>query len=124
MLAGRTIVITGAARAGDRGAPSAMALVRAMARRLILGDILEEQGRQTAAEIAASGAQVRFGPLDLEDPASIERFGREIARRRVPSTAWSTTRRSRPMWAGAPFESIDMDLWIASCESISGAPGW
>ena len=76
MLRGRTIVITGAARGLGRALASAAAEAGA---RLVLGDIDTAGGAETAAELAARGASVRFLPVDLGDPASIEAFAVDIA---------------------------------------------
>jgi len=108
MLADRTIVITGAARGVGRAIAVACARHGA---RLILGDVLEDQGRQTASEIAASGASVRFAPLDLEDPASIERFSRGIVDHEGAIHGLVNNAAIATNVGGAPFESIDIDLW-------------
>lgn len=68
-LSGRRIVITGAARGLGRGFAEAAAESGA---RLMLADILEDEGRATAAAIMATGAEVHFHPLDLADPESVE----------------------------------------------------
>ena len=70
MLAGRTIVVTGAARGVGRAIAQACARQGA---RLVLGDILEEPGRLAAAELAKKHP-TRFVPLDLNDPVSISAF--------------------------------------------------
>lgn len=108
MLSGRTIVITGAARGVGRAIAVACARHGA---RLILADILEDQGRRTAEEIAASGAQVRFAPLDLEDPDSIERFGRDISEAEGSIHGLVNNAAIATNVGGAAFESIDMNLW-------------
>ena len=74
-LAGRTIVVTGAARGVGRAIAEACARHGA---KLILCDILEEIGRQAAAELAAAGASARFLSIDLGDPQSIEAFAADI----------------------------------------------
>jgi NAD(P)-dependent dehydrogenase (short-subunit alcohol dehydrogenase family) len=108
MLAGRTIVITGAARGVGRAI--ALACARHGAR-LILADILEDLGRQSASEIAATGGSVRFVRLDLEDPDSIERFGRDIAAHEGAIHGLVNNAAIATKVGGAPFESIEMDLW-------------
>ena len=74
-LAGRTVVITGAARGVGRAIAEACA---AQGAKLILCDILDEAGRQTTAELVAAGAPARFVAIDLADPASIEAFAANI----------------------------------------------
>ena len=80
-LTGRKALVTGGAR--GLGAEMAQALARAGAA-VMIGDVLEEQGRRTAKELSATGATAGF----------------------VPSTSPTTTaglRRSArrwPSWAG------------------------
>lgn len=66
-LTGRKALVTGGAR--GLGAGMATALARAGAA-VMIGDLLEEQGRRTAAEIAESGATTGFVPLDVTDDDS------------------------------------------------------
>src|ERR1700733_10960705 len=103
-LSGRTIVITGAARGVGR------AIARACAEngaRLILGDVLEEQGRESARELSQAGAVARFVPLDLADPASIERFASDIASREGAIHGLVNNAAIATNVGGAAFEEID-----------------
>lgn len=68
-LDGKRLVITGAAR--GLGRAFAEAAVEAGAH-LVIADILEDRGRETAEEIAATGGEVHFQPLDLAKPESID----------------------------------------------------
>lgn len=70
MLAGRTILVTGAAR--GLGAEIARSLA-AKGANLILADIAEDEGRAVAEETGA-----RFIALDLGEPASIEALARTV----------------------------------------------
>jgi NAD(P)-dependent dehydrogenase (short-subunit alcohol dehydrogenase family) len=70
-LAGRTILITGAARGVGRAIAEACAAAGA---RLVLSDVLEDAGRATAAALEA-----RFVPVDLADPASIAALAADVA---------------------------------------------
>lgn len=67
-LENKRIVITGAARGLGRGFAEAALDGGA---RIVIADILEERGRQTADELSAHG-EVSFEPVDLADPSSIE----------------------------------------------------
>ncbi|MCY1417557.1 Pyridoxal 4-dehydrogenase [compost metagenome] len=70
LLAGRRVLVTGGAR--GLGLAFAEAAARAGAR-VVIADILEERVVQSAGELAAQGLDVSGLPLDLADPASIER---------------------------------------------------
>ena len=67
-LADKRILITGAARGLGRGFAEAAADCGA---RLVLADILDDVGRETAAAIEAGGAEAHFRTVDLGDPVSI-----------------------------------------------------
>jgi len=66
-LTGRKALVTGGAR--GLGAGMAEALARAGAS-IMIGDVLEDDGQQTAAAIRESGAAAGFVPLDVTDDAS------------------------------------------------------
>lgn len=76
-LAGRTIVVTGAAR--GLGLAFAEAIVAAKAATVILADVDAEGGEAASAGLRGRGADVRFLAYDQSDPASIEAFGRRLA---------------------------------------------
>jgi len=103
-LAGRHILLTGAAR--GLGAVLARALA-AQGARLILADILEDEGRAVAAELDAA-----FLPLDLGDPESVEALGKAVDARTggilhglVNNGAVATG------IGGVAFEEIGTDSW-------------
>src|SRR5260370_31844591 len=77
MLAGRTIVVTGAARGVGRVIAAAWAAAGA---RLVLAAILEDAGRAVAQELAKTAA-ARFVPIDLAEPDSIAAFARDVGAR-------------------------------------------
>lgn len=66
-LAGRKALVTGGAR--GIGASIAEALAKAGAA-VMIGDILNDLGQQTANAIAKTGAKAGFVPLDVRDDAS------------------------------------------------------
>jgi NAD(P)-dependent dehydrogenase (short-subunit alcohol dehydrogenase family) len=107
MLAGRTVVITGAARGVGRSIAEACGRHGA---RLILADILAERGEQTAAELRKSGLTARFLPVDVGDPSSIERLANDIATREgaihglVNNAAVTNT-------GGPGFDQLEIDAW-------------
>lgn len=108
MLAGRTIVITGAARGVGRAIAEACAQQGA---RLILCDVLEEQGRETAREIAATGVQARFVPVDLAEPEKIAAFASDVARTEGTVHGLVNNAAIATKVGGASFEDIDIGLW-------------
>lgn len=108
MLAGRAIVVTGAARGVGRSI--AEACVRHGAR-VVIGDVLEEQGRATAAEMAAAGASVRFSAVNLADPASIDAFATDIAAREGHVHGLVNNAAIATNVGGMGFEDIAIELW-------------
>jgi NAD(P)-dependent dehydrogenase (short-subunit alcohol dehydrogenase family) len=75
-LENKRIVITGAARGLGRGFAEAALDGGA---RIVIADILEDRGRQTADELSAYG-EVSFEPVDLGDPSSIETLAANVQR--------------------------------------------
>lgn len=67
-LENKRVVITGAARGLGRGFAEAALDGGA---RIVIADILEDRGRQTADDLSSRG-EVSFEPVDLADPASIQ----------------------------------------------------
>jgi NAD(P)-dependent dehydrogenase (short-subunit alcohol dehydrogenase family) len=107
MLAGRTIVVTGAARGVGREIARACAKAGA---RLVLGDILEDGGREVARELA-SVTSARFVPIDLDDPKSIDAFGGDIAAREGKIHGLVNNAAIATNVGGKGFDEIDLDLW-------------
>ena len=107
MLSGRTIVVTGAARGVGR------AIARACARhhaRLVLGDVLEDAGRDAALEFGKL-TQARFVPLDLNDPDSIAGFADDVAQREGEIHGLVNNAAIATGVGGKSFDEIDLDLW-------------
>jgi NAD(P)-dependent dehydrogenase (short-subunit alcohol dehydrogenase family) len=108
MLTGRTIVITGAARGLGHALAEAAAKAGA---RLVLGDIDAVGGAQTASAIAATGASVRFLPVDLGDPASIEAFATDIAAREGALDGLVNNGAIATGIGGPTFDAIEIDTF-------------
>jgi NAD(P)-dependent dehydrogenase (short-subunit alcohol dehydrogenase family) len=107
VLSGRTIVVTGAARGVGR------AIARACARhhaRLVLGDVLEDAGRDAVLEFGKL-TQVRFVPLDLNDPDSIAGFADDVAQREGEIHGLVNNAAIATGVGGKSFDEIDLDLW-------------
>ena len=107
-LAGRTVVVTGAARGVGRAIASECARQGA---RLVLCDVLEELGRETAAALGKSGVQVRFAPVDLADPESIKHFAASVAQQEGSIHGLVNNAAIATQVGGAAFEDIDLGLW-------------
>jgi NAD(P)-dependent dehydrogenase (short-subunit alcohol dehydrogenase family) len=107
VLSGRTIVVTGAARGVGR------AIARACARhhaRLVLGDVLEDAGRDAALELGKL-TQARFVPLDLNHPDSISGFADDIAQHEGEVHGLVNNAAIATQVGGKSFDEIDLDLW-------------
>jgi len=107
MLAGRTIVVTGAARGVGRAIAQACAKAGAA---LVLGDILADGGRAVAQELAKV-TQARFVAVDLNDPDSITAFARDVARHEGEIHGLVNNAAIATNVGGKPFDEIDLDLW-------------
>jgi NAD(P)-dependent dehydrogenase (short-subunit alcohol dehydrogenase family) len=107
MLAGRTIVVTGAARGVGRAIARACAKAGA---RLILGDILEDAGRAVAGELGET-TQARFVPIDLDDPESVSAFARDVGEREGHVHGLVNNAAIATNVGGKAFDEIDLDLW-------------
>jgi NAD(P)-dependent dehydrogenase (short-subunit alcohol dehydrogenase family) len=103
ILANRTILVTGAARGVGRAIAEACAAAGA---RLILADVLEEAGRQTAGALKA-----RFVPVDLADPASITRLAGDIAAHETTLHGLVNNAAIATGIGGPTFDEIAIDTW-------------
>jgi NAD(P)-dependent dehydrogenase (short-subunit alcohol dehydrogenase family) len=108
MLEGRTIVITGAARGVGRAIAQTCLSHGA---RLILGDVLVDQGEQTARELGGSRSGVRFVPIDLGEPQSIELFAADVGRTEGRIDGLVNNAAIATAVGGDPFEKIPIELW-------------
>ena len=108
MLSGRVIVVTGAARGVGRAIAEACARHGA---RLVLADVLADLGRKTADEMAAAGAQVRFVPIDLASPPSIDAFAADIRAHEGRVDGLVNNAAIATDVGGKTFEDIDIALW-------------
>ena len=107
MLSGRTIVVTGAARGVGRAIALACARHHA---RLVLGDVLEDAGRDAALEFGKL-TQARFVRLDLNDPDSIAGFADDVAQREGEIHGLVNNAAIATGVGGKSFDEIDLDLW-------------
>lgn len=111
-LAGRTVLVTGAAR--RIGRVIALTLARAGASVAITYRDSEEAARATAAEIAALGVRSLALPCDIRNPGQV--------RATVQGTLEAFARldllvNNAGMFATAPLESISVEAWDAMFET-------
>jgi NAD(P)-dependent dehydrogenase (short-subunit alcohol dehydrogenase family) len=102
-LAGRTILITGAARGVGRAIAEACAAAGA---RLVLSDVLEDAGRATADALDA-----RFVPVDLADPASIAALAADVAAREGVLHGLVNNAAIATGIGGPTFDEIALETW-------------
>jgi len=100
--------VTGAARGVGRAV--AHACVRHGAK-LVLADVLAELGRKTAAELAATGAAVRFVPVDLADPASVQALADDVRKHEGKLEGLVNNAAIATNVGGKTFDEVEIDLW-------------
>jgi uncharacterized protein (TIGR02996 family) len=102
-LAGRTVLVTGAARGVGRAIAEACAAAGA---RLVLADLLEEQGRETAAALGA-----RFVRVDLAEPESIAALSASIAAQEGVLHGLVNNAAVATGIGGPEYDAIELDTW-------------
>ncbi len=102
------IVVSGAARGLGRSFAAACA---ANGARVVLLDILERLGEQTAEELRATGADARFVPVDIADPTSIDRAARTVRREYGAVHGLVNCAAIATGIGGKTFEEIDIQTW-------------
>jgi NAD(P)-dependent dehydrogenase (short-subunit alcohol dehydrogenase family) len=107
-LAGRTVVVTGAARGVGRAIAAACVAAGA---RLVLADILGDELASTASQLKADGASLRSLPLDLADPRSIAAFAADIAAHEGEVHGLVNNAAIATGIGGPEFDEIDIDVW-------------
>jgi NAD(P)-dependent dehydrogenase (short-subunit alcohol dehydrogenase family) len=107
VLAGRTIVVTGAARGVGRAIARGCAEAGAC---LVLADVLQDAGREVAGELAKM-TEARFVPIDLGDPKSIEAFARDVAQHEGEIDGLVNNAAIATNVGGKSFDEIDLEHW-------------
>jgi NAD(P)-dependent dehydrogenase (short-subunit alcohol dehydrogenase family) len=108
VLAGRVVVVTGAARGVGRVLAEACAAAGA---RVVLADVLADAGRETADAMTAQGHAARFVAVDLADPASVEAFAADIAANEGVVHGLVNNAAIATAIGGPGFEEIELDTW-------------
>ena len=103
ILAGRTILVTGAARGVGRAVAEHCIAAGA---RLILADLLEAEGRATAAALGAS-----FHPVDLACPDSVARLGEAVAAEAGVLHGLVNNAAIATGIGGPEFDTLEIDTW-------------
>ncbi len=107
-LKGHTIVVTGAAR--GLGAVLARAIAAAGAH-VILSDVLEREGTDTAVELMAAGHSARFIHADIGDSQSIARVAAAIRDNEGGVDGLVNCAAIATGIGGKMFDEIDIDTW-------------
>ncbi len=107
-LDGHTIVVTGAARGLGRVLAADLA---ARGARLVLADFLSDEGEAVAAELASTGATVRFHKVDIADPTSIAALAASIGKQEGRLDGLVNNAAIATGIGGKMFDEIDIDVW-------------
>ncbi len=107
-LAGRTIVVTGAARGVGRVIAEACGRAGAL---VIIADILDREGRETACALKAAGISARYFPVDLADPASVIQLADDVAAREGVVDGLVNNAAIATGIGGFEFDEIDIKTW-------------
>jgi NAD(P)-dependent dehydrogenase (short-subunit alcohol dehydrogenase family) len=108
-LDGKVIVVTGAGR--GLGRAFAEACAGAGAEMVVIAEINEDWGRETAHALGNAGYETLFVPLDLGDPESVTAMAREIGERCGRIDGLVNNGAIATGIGGKTFEEIDIETW-------------
>ncbi|WP_407553659.1 3-oxoacyl-ACP reductase family protein [Streptomyces sp. Pv4-95] len=103
----RTVVVTGAGR--GLGLATARR-VAADGHRVVIAELDPERGRSAAEGLRAEGLDAHAVPVDVADPASVDRLAREVAAL-GPLHGLVNNAGLADAVGGKPFHEIDVDEW-------------
>jgi NAD(P)-dependent dehydrogenase (short-subunit alcohol dehydrogenase family) len=107
-LKGHTIVVTGAAR--GLGAVLARAIA-AEGAHVIVSDVLEKEGTDTAVALMSTGHSARFVHADIGDPTSITRLATAVRDTEGRVDGLVNCAAIATGIGGKVFDEIDIDTW-------------
>ena len=107
-LANRTIVVTGAGRGLGRAFAAACAGAGAT---VVIADRDASLGEASCRAIVERGQAAMFLPVDLADPAAIDRFGAALAERLDRIDGLVNNAAVATGIGGKTFEEIDIETW-------------
>src|SRR6185437_1237742 len=108
LLAGKRVLITGAARGLGRAFAEAVAAAGA---RLVIADRLEREGSEAAKALVAAGHDVAFQAIDLADPRSIDTAMARAADRLGGLDGLVNNAAIATGIGGKAFDEIDIETW-------------
>ncbi len=109
LLDGRIVAVTGAGRGLGRAFAEAAAAEGAAT--VVIAELVEAWGRETAAVLAERGVDAPFIPLDLGDPDSVAALARDIADRYGHLDGLVNNGAIATGVGGRTFEEIDAEAW-------------
>lgn len=108
LLAGKRLLITGAARGLGRAFAEAAAAAGA---RLVIADRLEREGSEVAATLSSAGHEVAFRSIDLAEPRSIETAVARTVDRLGGLDGLVNNAAIATGIGGKAFDEIDIETW-------------
>lgn len=102
------VLVSGAARGLGRSFAAACAQAGA---RVVLLDVLEKLGEETAAALRAGGADARFVAVDIADPASVGRAADAVRAEYDAVHGLVNCAAIATGIGGKTFEEIDVETW-------------
>ena len=109
LLDGKIVAVTGAGRGLGRAFAEAAATEGA--RTVVVAELVDEWGRETAAALTENGVDAPFIPVDLGDPASVAALGRDIAARYGRLDGLVNNGAIATGVGGRRFDEIDVEAW-------------
>jgi NAD(P)-dependent dehydrogenase (short-subunit alcohol dehydrogenase family) len=108
-LKDRIVVVTGAGR--GLGRAFAQGAARAGAAAVVVAELVEEWGRNTADALKRGGCEAMFVALDLGDPASVAAMAKAVGKRYGRIDGLVNNGAIATGIGGKTFEEIGIDTW-------------